>query len=63
MAERGTARVFLESLGRSRAALLGGIHADRQVEEAELLARLRRLEERMQRRTSRSCLVRGPASA
>jgi CHAT domain-containing protein/Tfp pilus assembly protein PilF len=47
MAERGTAQVFLEALGRSRAQTLSGIPPDLRDREAELLARLQRLEERL----------------
>jgi tetratricopeptide (TPR) repeat protein len=39
--EQGTARVFLESLGRSRAGLVGGVTAERIAAEQKLLAELK----------------------
>jgi tetratricopeptide (TPR) repeat protein len=47
MAERGTARVYVESLGRARALALGGVNAELRTEEAVGRAELGRLEERL----------------
>jgi CHAT domain-containing protein/Tfp pilus assembly protein PilF len=45
--EQGRARVFLETLGRSRAHHLGGVSPKLQAEERDLLALLRRCDERI----------------
>jgi CHAT domain-containing protein len=47
-AERGTARVFLESLGKSRAGAIGGVSQELRRQEEELLGRLRELDRSLQ---------------
>jgi CHAT domain-containing protein/tetratricopeptide (TPR) repeat protein len=47
--ERGTAQVFLEGLGRSRARVAGGVPAELLAEEAGLLAQTRELDSRIDR--------------
>ena len=59
-AEQGTARVFLEALGRARAHSLGNVDPDLREREAELLLQGRRLEDRLAEEQNKSPDKRNP---
>jgi CHAT domain-containing protein/Tfp pilus assembly protein PilF len=59
-AERGAARVFLEDLGRSRAAVVGHVDAKLLEEEAQLNARIRQLDGQIDKEQSRPLDKRSP---
>jgi len=52
-AEQGRARVFLQQLGKSRAALLGGVSPELRPRETGLITRLRRYDSLIERELSR----------
>jgi tetratricopeptide (TPR) repeat protein len=59
-AERGAARVFLEDLGRSRAAVVGHVDVRLLEEEARLNARIRQLDGQIDKEQSRPLDKRNP---
>jgi CHAT domain-containing protein/tetratricopeptide (TPR) repeat protein len=59
-AEQGTARAFLEALGKSRAQALGGVPAELRARETKLLAELRHLDDRIRREQSKPLDQRDP---
>jgi tetratricopeptide (TPR) repeat protein/CHAT domain-containing protein len=59
-AEQGTARAFLESLGKSRANFLAGVSAKHQTEEMDLLQDIRLLDLRLDKESARALDKRNP---
>jgi tetratricopeptide (TPR) repeat protein/CHAT domain-containing protein len=59
-AEQGTARTFLESLGKSRGNFLAGVSAKHQTEEMDLLQDIRLLDLRLDKESARALDKRNP---
>jgi CHAT domain-containing protein/tetratricopeptide (TPR) repeat protein len=59
-AEQGTARTFLESLGKNRANLLAGVSPALQAEETQLLQDIRLLDLRIDKESARTLEYRNP---
>jgi len=59
-AEQGTARAFLESLGKNRANFLAGVSPALQTEESQLLQDIRLLDRRLDKESARTLEQRNP---